>query len=165
MRTVPLLLLAACLSHQPPVRAPEPVPLGVALVLESFDHPEVTGAPESVVERLAEEATSRNLVPSPLPVDPEFARIRSTEGRLARLGDGPHLLLEFAPRFSAQVNGRYRWTVDVTATVDPPRATREFTVPVHLLYAHQKEEDALVEASPVIAREVGELLDEWVEGR
>lgn len=156
--------LMACIEHKPPVRAAAPVPLDVVVVLESFDRPEVAAAPAPVSARFAAEAAARNLAAEVSDPDPAFAEVRSTDARLQRLGDGAHLLVECAPRFSAQVNGRYRWTVDVTATIEPPRASRAFTVPVHLLYAHEDEEEALTEAAPVIARQVGEMLDAWVEG-
>ena len=63
-------------------------------------------------------------------VDPSaiasFAQIRSTDARRAALESDavPLLLVECAPRFSAQVNGRYRWTVDVAASIGPAPPTR-----------------------------------------
>jgi hypothetical protein len=75
------------------------------------------------------------------------------------------LSVESSARFSSQINGRYRWTVAVTATLTPtgePPLIRTFTVPVHLVYYHDKEREALAEAAPLIARQVGDLLDAWV---
>lgn len=158
-------LLSGCIEHKPPVRAATPTPVGLSIVLESFDTPSVTAGPPDVEARVAREATDRNLVVAPSPVDASFAELRSTDARLAALGSGAHLLLECAPRFSSQVNGRYRWSVEVTATLDPPRASRTFSVPVHLLYAHEDEDDALSQAAPVIALQVGALLDAWVEAK
>jgi hypothetical protein len=33
---------------------------------------------------------------------------------------------------------------------------------VHLLYAHEDEDEAAVEAAPMVARELGRLLDDWL---
>lgn len=162
-----LLALSACLKPSAPLRAGTETPVRVAVILESYDEPAVGPAPDAVRERVAETLTERNI--GPVPIDPSatasFAQVRSTEARRTALGtdQGPVLLLECAPRFSAQVNGRYRWTVDVRATIGPDHAdARQFTVPVHLLYAHEQEEEALVEAAPLIARELGRLLDDWL---
>jgi hypothetical protein len=161
------LVLSGCLKSTPPVAAPTAVPVRVAVVLESFDDTDIEGAPASVVEQITAELHKRNLVPQVVPVDPSFATVRSTEGRLDRLeGDGVGLLVECAPRFSAQVNGRYRWSVQVEATLDDGRADevrRSFKVPVHLIYDHQEEAAALAEAAPIVARQVGLLLDEWID--
>jgi hypothetical protein len=83
-------------------------------------------------------------------------------------GPGLVVLVESTARYSSQMNGRYRWTVEVDARVaraeapdDVERA--EFTVPVHLLYAHEREAEALAEAAPSIARRVGQLVDGWLQ--
>lgn len=162
-----LFALSACLKPAAPARARTETPVRVAVILESYDEATVALAPEVVQKRVAETLTERNI--GPVPIDASatasFARVRSTEARRTALGTdaGPVLLLECAPRFSAQVNGRYRWTIDVQATIGPEHAdARRFTVPVHLLYAHEQEEEALVEAAPLLAREVGRLLDDWL---
>lgn len=161
-----LLQLLGCLKPSPPVQATTRAPIRVAVVLESYDAPTVEPAPSLVVGRIGDTLAERNL--DPMPVDPAevatFERARSTEARRAALETAdavPVLLVECAPRFSAQVNGRYRWTVDVAATIGTD--VRRFTVPVHLLYAHEQEEEALTEAAPLVAREVARLMDEWLQ--
>lgn len=171
MRIVPVLLaLAGCLKPAAVPQAPTPVPVAVVAVLESFERPEVAPAPDEALTAFADQVRRRNLEPvAPDPagwVEP-FATLRVTEGRLARLGPPPVVLIEAAPRFSAQVNGRYRWTVETRvslATADGDPTVRTFEVPVLLIYAHETEAQALVEASPVVAREVGRLLDGWIAG-
>lgn len=163
-----LFALVACLKPSPPIGAASRTPVRVAVVLESYDSPTVEPAPPAVLARLADTFAERNL--DPVAVDPTataaFGQARSTEARRALLETdaAPVLLLECAPRFSAQVNGRYRWTVEVAATIGPAHADlRQFTVPVHLMYAHEQEEEALTEAAPLVARELGRLLDDWLQ--
>jgi len=147
MRWLPLLLmLVACLKPSV-LQAPQPTPVEwVALLDQGTPEP----APVALQEKLEVEISKRGLVPQ------EVA---------APTGDLPSLVVESSARFSSQINGRYRWTVAVTATITPtegPPSTRSFTVPVHLVYYHDKEVEALSEAAPLIARQVGDLLDAWI---
>ena len=171
-----LLFLVACLKPADVPQAATPASVVTATVVESFDAPEVTGPPDDVLERISAAVAARNL--EPVVADAAswadaFQARRTTAARLEVLSDRGGeavLLVELAPRFSGQVNGRYRWTVESTITLAPvahPEATlaRELDVPVHLLYAHQREAEAASEAAPVVAREVGALLDAWVTGR
>jgi hypothetical protein len=57
--------------------------------------------------------------------------------------------------------GRYRWTVDVTLALRGVGAPedRTFTVPVALVYDHERELAAVDAAAPAIASELREVLD------
>jgi hypothetical protein len=158
-------LLSACLRPVPVAQAPDRTQIELAAVLDSFDDQAVTEPPAGLAEVLGPELERRNLVPvSPDPaLVSSFAQIRATDARRAALADKPTpvLLVECAPRFSAQVNGRYRWSVEVDLSLGE-LPTRSFTVPVHLLYAHEDEDEAAVEAAPMVARELGRLLDDWL---
>jgi hypothetical protein len=161
------LSLVGCLKPSPPVHAANHAPVRVAVVLESYDTPTVELAPDPVQARIGDTLAARNLEPAPVDAAAvgNFAQARSTEARRGQLETDavPVLLVECAPRFSAQVNGRYRWTVEVTASIGPEHPdARPFTVPVHLLYAHEQEEEAVIEAAPLVAREVGRLVDDWL---
>lgn len=172
------LLLGGCIRSGAVLRSDEAVPVAVAVVLASVDERAVQGGPDAVDRRIADALEARNLVMVPVAaerfVEP-FTRARTTPHRLTFLAeevDGAPvvLLIESTVRFSSQINGRYRWTVDVEATLGhpdgpEPLATRSFTVPVALVYYHEREAEALAEASPVIARQVGALLDGWIGAR
>ena len=133
-------LASACIKPLPPKKAPDPVPVKLAVVLESVDDAAVASAPAAVDAQIRDELVRRNLVVQDVEVTPAFGRIRSTEGRLALMeGEGVAVIVEAVARFSAQVNGRYRWSIEVAASVhDPDRAgpNRSFRVPVHLVYDH-----------------------------
>jgi hypothetical protein len=165
--------LVACIKPAAVPQAATRVSVVTASVVESFDVPEVDGAPAVVVERISDALAARNLegtAADPASWSDAFASRRTTAARLEILADRGGeavLLVELAPRFSAQVNGRYRWSVQAAVTLLPvahPEAAlaRSFTVPVHLLYAHEEEAQAAAEAAPLVAREVGALLNEWL---
>lgn len=172
MRWLPLLLVMGCVKAGPVQRAAEPVSVGTVVVLASVDDPAVQLGPERVTERLQRELTARNLLPVALTPDLEaFTSARTTSRRLELLEeehDVPLLLLvESTARFSSQINGRYRWTVDVTTTLSPADHPEEalqeaFTVPVALVYYHEREAEALAEAAAPVAAQVGRLLDTWI---
>jgi len=142
------VFLTACLKANL-AQAPSPIPVEVVAIL---DQGEPAVAPPALADRLADELTKRNLVPEKI------------EG-LAVSGSKAFLIVESSARFSSQINGRYRWTVSVNAIVSPAEgeaSTKDFTVPVHLVHYHDKEAEALAEAAPLISRQVGQLLDDWI---
>jgi len=158
-----LLLLAGC-PKTVVLQAPVPTQVRVATVLESPTEGQLEER-ASARGAITAELQKRNFTPVPVEVHaPHHKRFEV----LADGADGALLLLvESSARYSSQMNGRYRWTVDVQARLADPAQPDDaieakFTVPVHLLYSHQREADALVSAMPSIARRVGVLLDEWI---
>ncbi|MCB9690103.1 MAG: hypothetical protein H6735_33990 [Alphaproteobacteria bacterium] len=158
----------ACIKAPPPVVAPEPLPVTVAAVVESYTERTVAPGAAEVIDPLHEVLSAHGLQPadaSAATVE-RFTDLRSTDARLEALGDGVVLLVELAPRYSSQMSGRYRWTVDTAIHLqspEGPEGVRELEVPVHLIYAHQKEEEAAAAAMPVVAREVSAVLDDWLQ--
>lgn len=162
MRWLAPLLLVGC-----PKPASVQAPPGTTVRLGSVvEHAQDDGsAPDEVAaDAVADALARRGITVTPVPLDvPHRQRLQA----LADGADGLVVLLESRPRFSSQMNGRYRWTVEVDAHVaradalgDVEEAT--FTVPVHLLYAHEAGDQALAEAAPTIARRVGRLVDGWL---
>ena len=103
----------------------------------------------------------------------ELGRHGTLDRRVALLADDGAevlLLVETRARFSVQVNGRYRWNVEadlslVTDGNTGTASTRSVRVPVALIYSHQGASDALVDAAPLIARQLAGLVDEWIADR
>lgn len=165
----PLLWMSmvACIKAPPPVQAPEAVPVTTAVVVESYTDPEVVAAAEPVLGPVREVIAAHGLVPADASAETlaRFSDLRSTEARMEALGDGAVLLVELAPRYSSQMSGRYRWTVDTAIHLRDPSGevgARELEVPVHLIYAHEREPEAAAAAMPVVAREVSAVLDDWI---
>ena len=171
MRIVLLFLaLAGCIKTAAVQQAAQPAPVALTTVLESTESPGLQSIPDGVSSRLSEQVRARGLVPQS--VDGATTTGNSTDTRLTWLAESASgaqvlMLIETEARFSVQVNGRYRWNVDATLTLahadgsaDPQTST--VSAPVALVYAHQDEEDALLEASPLIARRLGIMLDAWI---
>jgi len=171
------LALTGCLARHAPVQARHPASVAVAASLGVLDDPAVQPVPAELSEAIGSLLAARNLAAQP--VDPgaylePFAARRTTQHRLAVLagqGGGAELLLlvETTVAYYSPMNGRYRWTVDVDATITPrddlsQAFTAHFQVPVFLDHFHEQEEAALRAATPVIERRVGGVLDAWLGG-
>lgn len=172
-----LALLTGCIKQADVVKAPSPMDATVIGVLDPQDGGPVTGLPDRVTDRVSRALTARDLTPAPLATDAfaaDFGNARVTKQRVAWLakgaGDAPLVvLIEAQALYYSQIEGRNRWTVDVTATIadpDQPEAalTSTFEVPVILQFVHEKEPRALEEAAPIIERQVGHLLDQYLGG-
>jgi len=171
-------ILSGCLPKEAaPVRAPSQTPVALAGLLDHLDDRQVSDLPESLNDALLATLRAHNLVPRQVEADrfgEAFAVRRTTAHRLAWLAEqtsGEQLLclVETHVEFYSQLSGRYRWTVTVTASIAPAAhpsdaVSSEFTVPVFLRYHHEREPEALDAALPIIQRQVGYLLDEYLGG-
>lgn len=176
MHALILAALLACIPKTGPVQAPTPMDVAFVGALEPLDDPTVQALPDSVQERLVEQLQARNL--RPVAVDAStwegaFTKGRTTRFRVAHVALGTQaplvLVVETFARYGSQLNGRYRWTVQVTASLAPAdkpedAVTSEFSVPVFLQYHHEQEAAAVDAAAPVIERQVGHLLDQVLGG-
>lgn len=179
------VVFAACLKAGPVVPSPERQVVAVGTVLASTESDALTSGPSVVVDRLLTEVSRRNL--NPIRVDQaalltSYASHRQPRQRTAILAEAAIkadsanktsatqgasliLLIDTEARFDVQVNGRYRWTVDVDlalggASLPEAALTDHFTVPVHLVYQHEGADRAMEDAAPMIARRLGLLLDD-----
>jgi len=164
-----LLLLVGCLKQPAAVQATTPEAVAVGAVLTSVDDGATAAFSEAAMSRVSAVIQARNL--SVRPVPPEHLQAQPAGPyRLAALlqdaGDAPlRLLIEADARFFSQMNGQYRWTVELTLTLSPSRegATAQIDhveVPVFLQYDHEGEPEALMAALPVLERRLGTLLDQ-----
>jgi len=161
-------------AHAPPVvQAPQALEVDVVVVLSSTRTGAVSPAPSEVVESLTQVVIDRGLMAGPVPDSAWSAGFDSRRATAPRarymseqVSEGIWLLVESEARWYAQVAGRYRWTVDVIMTLGGAEgqvlSQQGFEVPVFLVYDHEREEAALLGAQPVIARRVGEMVDDWV---
>lgn len=168
------LLLVGCLKQPGAVQSPTVEPVALAGVLTSVDDGASAPLTEDTLSRLAAVVQARNLSPRSLSA-PGLAETISAPLRLERLaaeaGDASAVVLvEASARFFSQMNGQYRWTVDVRLTVaprgDPSHGSTDgFEVPVFLQFDHEGEPEALSGALPIIERRLGALLDLYLVGR
>lgn len=172
------LALAACLPKGGGVvQASRPTSTALVGVLRKIESGELVALPSTLSAELGEVLAARNLVlldPGADAALSAFGARRATPQRLEWLAEqsaGAELLvlIETEVAFYSQLNGRFRWTVTVTATVSPRGDLAQavgstFTVPVFLQFHHERESEALAEASPVVSRQVGFLIDEVLAG-
>jgi len=172
------VVLSSCAAkHGEAVLAPSPMSVAVLVVADYPDRAEVTGVPAAIGEALQAELVARNLHPellAPADYTEEFASLRTPLHRLKHLseqnrGSDLVLLVQTEPRYFSLLSGRYRWTVEVDLALapanDPANAVMRHTkVPVFLEFHHEKEEEALTAAGPMIERQLRRLLDEGLGG-
>ena len=176
MSLLSLLLALACVPKQGVVVAPTAMDVAVVTALEPLESAQVQAMPDDVAARIDAAQSARNLRPTA--VDPStwegaFTKGRTTRFRVSHVAVATDtdlvLVVETFARSGSQLNGRYRWTVQVVASVAPgdrpeDLVTSEFNVPVFLQYHHEKEPEAVSAAAPVIERQVGHLLDQVLGG-
>jgi hypothetical protein len=178
-RLAPLVLLLACAPKTRPAALTPAVPTLYAGLLQ----PQAPGAPAGPIPRAVQDEATRLLVvrgltPTVLPdtaLREGLGPARTHPQRLAYLaaqpgGAGMLVMMETEAVFYAQIEGRNRWTVRVRLTITPQDDLRqalveEFDVPVFLQFLHEKEERAVEEAGPLIARRLAAALDEVVAAR
>lgn len=168
--------LAGCMPKAAVVQAPAPLDVAIVAALEPLDAAEVLPVPADVGAALEALVTARNLRPQALEQqawEGAFTKGRTTRFRVAHaaLASDADLVLvvEAFARYGSQLGGRYRWTVQVTASLAevarPEEAvTRSFEVPVFLQHHHEREAEAVQAATGVIERQVGLLLDQVLGG-
>ncbi len=182
MRGMPLtllMLLTACAPKAAgPARLGQPTDAAWVGLLAPLDAEGLRPLPESLDTRLVAALATRNLTAraiDPAATTTELARVQNTPRRLAWLAehaDGAPLLVlvEATAVYNTQMEGRFRWTVEVTASAaradDLAGGTsKTFKVPVFLQFVHDDADDALTEAGLVIERQVGRMLDGWLGGQ
>ena len=164
-----ILALMGCAAKNAVVKAPESIAVSLAATRNNLDDRQVLPVPDPLLTRITAQLTQRNLTPQLVPVS-DLSEQRLTSRRLSVLSEQGAplvLLVETEAEYTAQMEGRLRWSVQVTLSLDPADGeptTSAFSVPVFLQYQHQDADDALEGAAPIIERHVGFLLDEYLSG-
>ena len=175
---VALLAGAGCLAHAQLVRLSKPAAIAVAYVQDDAYQRKSVAIPGAVAAHLDRLLEGRNLEPRHLPAStwlPRLGRMRATSARLTAVakgaGDAPYVLLvELEPAFYSQMNGRYRWTVDLKATVAPrgdlaAAVSTSAQLPAFLLYDHERDAAAIEAVDGLIADRVSALVDDFLASR
>ena len=167
--------LSACAPKAPLVSAPQPMDVAVVAMVAPEAGKSVQDAPAAVHKRIDKQLEARQLTARPVrDFDSALATRRGTARRMSWLVEHAQgaplvLLVETAAFPFAQVEGRNRWTVEVTLSIGrvdaaEDRATTQFNVPVILQFLHEKEDRAVEEAATVIERKLSRLLDDYLGG-
>lgn len=175
----PLLALLAtgCLvKGQVGVSAPPGTEADVAVVYSPLSSEPPQAAPEALDLSVRRTLTARGLTVNDLDAtrwSEAFEKRRSPIQRLsvlAEAGDARVVcVVDTEARFYSQLNGLFRWVVDVDVAVglsDAPvdATTVHFSVPVFLRFQHEREAEAIASAVPVIERRVDRVVGEFLGG-
>ncbi|MSQ01411.1 MAG: hypothetical protein EXR71_05895 [Myxococcales bacterium] len=167
------MTLLACVKPMPPATAEAGRRITVVGVLDGTGGADTVDTPArfdaAVLEALSVRGLSPELIQDPDAIG-RLSSARESSLRVRRLrgefAEGALFVVETRPGFYAEMNGQYRWVVGVTlalsASEGRPTQQAVFDVPVFLRYHHQQDADAVDAASGVVARRVGELVDDWL---
>ncbi len=174
IRYIALLSLVACMKVKPPVQARVAAEVATTVNLATVDRARARLVPPAMTQALSTALAAHNLQPVSLDAPASFETRRTTAHRLQWLAEqastSPHLLLvETTAIRYGEIQGRYRWAVDVTLTMAPQSAQdspteAHFSVPVYLQHAHHDAQQALRAAAPSIARHTRRLVNDYLGG-
>lgn len=153
-----ITLLTACLKSPAVVSSPTAETWPAWMILEMEEDQSV---PTAVSTRLSEVAKVHNisLQLQPTPSDFEFSKHVGTAA--------PVLVVESSAEFYAQVNGRFRWEVDVKIDLfdGSEHITEELVIPVFHQFHHERHAEALEAALPTLERKLHTLLNKHLSAK
>ena len=154
-----ITLLTACLKSPAVVSSSSTEQWPTWMILEMTEDEPV---PTSVSNQLTKAAQQHNITLDlqPTPGDFEIAKhVGSVEG--------PVLVLESRAEFYAQVNGRFRWEVDVKIDIfdGTDHISEELTIPVFHQFHHERQAEALEAALPTLERKLHSLLNKQLSAQ
>lgn len=175
MRALSVMLIAwvsgGCLPRVPQQRLAERTKVAVAYIVDPGYAGSPFVPPEALKKGIASVCDGRNLEAVEVPLS-VVASERLTAARFEALkkasGGTPFaLLVELRVLFFSQLDGRYRWKVAVSLTAARPDGTTAsdpFEIPVVMMFDHEKEREAIVQAVSDIANRTGTLMDGLLAG-
>ena len=160
-------LLFACMLSKTPLKASSDTELFVVSARDELDTRTSVGLPASVQASIEKSIRNRGIKLKILPLKEEFSTQRTSAQRQALYEQRPLLLIETRAQFFSQLNGRFRWTVEVQLHLRSQSGTpfvQQFSVPVFHQFHHEREAEAIEAAQEVILRHVDILLDDYIRG-
>ena len=133
-------LLWACTLGKQPVSTVQPHDVYIVSSLDKLDTRESIAVPTSLQEKIVSAMTTRGMQPKSLQFVQNYSDLRNSGQRLNLFEERPLLLVETQAQFFSQLEGRFRWTVDVQLHllgVDGTAYNRSFSVPVFHQFHHQ----------------------------
>ena len=154
-----ITLLTTCLKSPAVVSSPSAEQWPPWMILEMEQDESV---PTSVSNRLTAVAQEHNITLQlqPTPADFEIAKhVGSVQS--------PVWSWRVVLRFYAQVNGRFRWEVDVKIDIfdGTEHISEELTIPVFHQFHHERQAEALEAALPTLERKVHSLLNKQLSAQ
>jgi hypothetical protein len=154
-----IYLLIACLKNPTVTESPNLQQWPTWMVLEMETDQSV---PTNVSNRLQAVAQQHNIQLQSQSIPADFEPLKITNAATS-----PLLIVESKADFYAQVNGRFRWEVQVNMTLYDGKThlEQQFTVPVFHQFHHQRQKEALEAALPAIERKLHAMLNEHLQAQ
>lgn len=154
---LPLVLVAGCLTRGAPVRANTPQELFLVFV-----HDDNTAPPKTFQERVTSELSNRGFtvrVSSKIKPEDEWSTSLLLSNLKSEAAGKQLMIVSTNGQFFSQLEGRFRWTVRVTAISANPgeSSITRMSLPAILNFGHQDSQDALNLVSASIAKRLGDI--------
>ena len=160
-------LLWACAISKPVLKSPKPHDLHMLASLDQLDTASSTELPKSLVRSISKRVEARGITVQTLNLNEKYSAQRNSIQRAKMYQERPLLVIEAQAQFYSQLEGRFRWTVDVLLnlyTADGAVYSRNASIPVFHQFHHQRETESLEAAQDQINRYVDRLLDDYLRG-
>jgi hypothetical protein len=174
---VTALFVSGCLTKPPIARLSQRTSVALVLLRDDAMQKKTHPLPAAIKDQLKAQFAVRNLYvqDDKRPLHEALAGSRDTTRRRAQLlreqPKAKHLLLvETQVSFYSQLNGRYKWDIDIKLSIGgrdrpEPMLERQFKLSAFLPFDHQREDEALLSVSGLIARRTADLVDSYFAGK
>ena len=162
-----LMFLWACMPKQAEISTVPAHDMYTVSSLDKLDVRKSVSLPATLESSIAAALQKRGISPKALTQTQGYDQFRNSEQRIKLFNKRPLLLIETQAQFYSQLEGRFRWTVDVRMhlhTAEDMVFSRVFSVPVFHQFHHQREKESLEAAESQILRELNQMLDDYVRG-
>ena len=163
-----LFLLSACTLNKGRLKSNTPITVESIAVIDDIDKRTSSSFPKSLQKRLQKELQDRNvnLVFSPQLADKLTSQRNSTQ-RAKITEKRPLLLIETQARFYAQLNGFFRWVVEVKIHLWNEKNesfSRTFSIPVFHQFHHERGKEAIIKSETILLRQIHAVVDDYIRG-
>lgn len=140
----------------------ESVVTGLPTVAILEQEKKISPIPKELKDNLSAQLQSRDITLQFYDHSEQFKDVREGKNRLDLYTQSQILLIEANAIYFAQVGGRFRWETnfDIYLKTDGEVKEKHLKIPVFLIYHHQREADALLEAEAILFRELELFLTE-----
>ena len=162
-----LTFLLACMPKQAELATVSAHDMYTVSSLDKLDVRQSISLPEALESSIEKALQQRGINPKSLTQVQGYDQFRNSKQRIKLFEKRPLLLIETQAQFYSQLEGRFRWTVDVQMhlhTSEDMVFSRVFSVPVFHQFHHQREKESLEAAQAPILRELNQMLDDYVRG-
>ena len=163
----PFLANIACIKQPPPLTFSSSQEISLVAFLDDSESTMTSSIPEEILTELGV-FVERHNVQFEILTGGLTPQTKRTEQRLQHFSQRPLILFESIVTYQTQLQGRFRWEVDVRMTLIDEKGNtlhRNFTTPVFHQFHHEREVEALYAALPTIKRQLEGLIEDYIRGQ